>query len=155
MIAPVLPPANFAHVDDNLWRGARPTPAQAQYLLSAGVASVINLELFEEDKAAWGDSIIPYVHLADWEPLAMVPAWEDRHVRSVLAAIRDLPKPVFLHCRDGQNRTGIAVGAYRLVERGDPLDFVLAEMVKYRGLWSRADAAYLTSLAARAADFRA
>ncbi|HLX18483.1 MAG TPA: tyrosine-protein phosphatase [Bradyrhizobium sp.] len=150
-----ITPANFATVDAVLWRGARPDAAQAGWLFANGVRGVINLELFEEDRAAWDGLAVDYRHLPDWEPLALGPSGiEDRHIKAVLAAIREMPKPIYIHCRDGQNRTGIAVATYCLVEKGEPLDAVLADMKSYRGAWAAGDASYLRSLAGRVAEFR-
>lgn len=151
-------PENFARVDGALFRGGRPTPEQAQWLVSsAGVKSVINLELFEEDRAAFAPfPQLQYRHLPDWEPVAAFdPAREDRHLKAFLAAVSDMPKPVYVHCRDGQNRTGLAVAAYRLVVMREPLDAVLADLQSYKGLWEGADTAYLRSLATRVAELAA
>lgn len=150
------PPNNFAKVDDVLWRGARPTTEQAAWLVQAGVRSVIDLELFEEDRFSWATATfhVEYRHLPDWEPLATFdPAREDEHLKAFLATLRQLPKPCYTHCKNGQNRTGLAVAAYRLIEKRDPLDAVLSDMESYKGLWAVPDAAYVRSLASRVAEF--
>ena len=149
-------PDNFARVDADLWRGARPTPQQAQWLVEQGIKSVINLELGQEDKASFGMLLrqLEYRHLPDWEPIATFdPSREDQHIKDFLAAVKELPKPVYVHCRDGQNRTGLAVAAYRLVVKDELLASVLADMENYKGLWGVPDAAYVTSLSERIAEF--
>lgn len=150
------PPANFAVVDYSLWRGARPTPDQAQWLVSQGIKSVVNLELFEEDKEAFGPLLdqLQYRHLEDWEPLPLfVPEIEDAHIHAFLEALPLLPKPVYVHCRDGQNRTGVAVAAYCLV-KGDRLCDVIAVMRSFGGFWRGADTHYIMDLAPRIKDFK-
>jgi hypothetical protein len=150
----VSPIANFGKVDDTVWRGARPDAGGAAWLVDAGVRSVINLELSDEDRAAFAPSPgIVLCHLPDWEPLVLARVAEDRHIREVLAAIERLPKPVYVHCREGENRTGLAVAAYRLVVRGDPLEDVLSDLRSFHGLWEDPDEAYVRSIAARLEEF--
>jgi protein tyrosine/serine phosphatase len=46
-------------------------------------------------------------------------------------------RPVFVHCRQGQDRTGIVVAAYRMKTDGWPLDLAEAEMESFgfNGVW--------------------
>jgi protein tyrosine/serine phosphatase len=37
-------------------------------------------------------------------------------VSEVLRQIKSSPKPIFIHCQQGRDRTGLAVAAYRLAE---------------------------------------
>ena len=151
-------PENFAKIDDVLWRGARPRPEQALWLVAQGIKSVINLELGQEDIASFKPFLakLDYHHLPDWEPIvAFDPSREDQHLKDFLATLRALPHPTYVHCRDGQNRTGLASAAYELIDKGAPVDAVIAEMETYKGLWEAPDAAYLRSLAARIGEFRA
>lgn len=150
-------PRNFARVDKVLWRGAHPDAGAAAWLVAQGVKTVINLELLHDDAAAFA-GITPAPKLLrarDWEPLPLIaPSWEDAHVRTLLVELITLPWPIYVHCRDGQNRTGVAVAAYRLIVKDDPLDGVLAEIASYHGAWSDADLAYVHGLAVRRKDFR-
>jgi len=145
-------PANFAVVDPGvLWRGARPDVPGMAWLSAQGVKTIINLELLHGDAPPAG---VTYITLPDFEPVAAVdPALEDTHIRRVLAAIATTPKPAYIHCRDGQNRTGVAVAAYRIIDKNDPVDAVVADMLSYKGLWAEADERYIRGLAARRAEF--
>ena len=151
------PIENFARVDDALWRGARPDAAGAAWLVAQGVRTIINLELLHGDQDEFGPALasLTYLWLPDWEPFAAVmPKIEDRHIKLFLAAIRlGTPRPIYAHCRDGQNRTGLAVAAYRLIEKNDPLDAVLEDMMSYHGLWEAPDVDYIRSLDARRGEF--
>lgn len=148
--------ANFAKVDSRLWRGARPDAGDASWLQANGVITVINLELLHDDDACvkvFGPGCC--VHLPDWEALPqLAPKYEDKHIVAFLAAVRGAKGLTYVHCRDGQNRTGIAVAAYRLVELGEDLDLVLKDMAFFKGLWYGIDAAYITGLAAHLGDFK-
>ena len=141
--------ANFAKVDGRLLRGARPDAYQAKQLVEDGVRTVINLEWEQDDVGLFpprDPTGIPVqlVRIRDFEPLPwFAPSLADEHVIRALSAIRTGPPIAYVHCRSGQNRTGVVVAAYRLLERGDSLDVVLKDFASYRGLWAWGDARYI------------
>lgn len=137
-----------------LWRGARPGPEAAAALVELGVKTVVSLELLQDDRNAFETAVISsrdareiqYFQVRDWEPLVVVaPGKVDDHVAHFLAIARTQPKPIFIHCRSGQNRTGIMVAAYKVFDGADIEDTVL-EMEKYGGFWSKSDADYIRGL---------
>jgi len=150
------PIPNFCVVTPGvLWRGARPGTDGAAWLIKQGVRTVVNLELLLEDRAAFeaapvaseGHYEAGYFRLRDWEPLPLLaPAVVDDHVAHFLAIVSGQPKPVYVHCRSGQNRTGLMVAAYRVVMEGMPAEEAIAEMGRYKGLWFEADSAYIKTL---------
>ena len=101
----------------------------------------MNLELLHDDKAAFeqvrlgnnGKYEVGYFRVRDWEPLPVI-----------------APKPVYVHCRSGQNRTGVMVAAYRVIVEGEGDDNAIEKAVKemeaYQGHWFKADASYIRSL---------
>lgn len=140
--------------DQTLWRGARPGPEAAAALVELGVKTVVSLELLQDDREAFENAVIgsgdarevAYFQIRDWEPLVLVaPGKVDDHVAYFLAIARTQPKPIFVHCRSGQNRTGIMVAAYQIFGGAD-IEATIAEMEKYGGFWSKADADYLRTL---------
>ena len=55
-------------------------------------------------------------------------------VATVLAALQTLdaaPKPVFVHCMKGQDRTGVVIAAYRIRRQGWTFDQAYQEMLSY------------------------
>lgn len=46
----------------------------------------------------------------------------------IKAAMREAPKPLLVHCAAGTNRTGLAIGMYRLHEEGWTLEQVMREL---------------------------
>jgi hypothetical protein len=76
----------------------------------------------------------------------IAPALLDDHVAHFLAVVDDQPKPVYVHCRSGQNRTGVMVAAYRVIVEGTSADAAIEEMGRYQGIWFRADAGYIRGL---------
>lgn len=107
---------NFGLVSKDLWRGGQPTPDGMHWLATLGVKTVIDLR--EEGDEA---SIIPpgvrYVRV----PVSPFNA-DQVNVQEVLRQIETSPKPVFIHCHQGRDRTGLAVAAYRLAQGMRPAD---------------------------------
>lgn len=139
-----------------LWRGAKPDALGAAALIEAGVKTVVNLELLHDDRSAFEaarpasrkTTSIGYFRIRDWEPNVIVaPDLLDDHVAQFLAIARTQPQPVYVHCRSGQNRTGVMVAAYRMLVEGMPVEAALAEMQRYQGIWFKQDAQYLRGLA--------
>jgi len=105
---------NFGFISADLWRGARPTTQGVATLAAMGVRTIINLELLENPAAPMPPGMcIVRLPCSGWQC--------DRvDTAAVLAAIRDNPKPIFIHCREGRDRTGRAVAAYRLAHGMPP-----------------------------------
>jgi hypothetical protein len=140
--------------DGKLWRGAKPDRAAAAALVDLGVKTVVNLELLHSDIKAFSQARpvdparqdIRYFQVPDWEPLVVLDQrLVDDHIAHFLAITRTQPAPVYVHCRSGQNRTGIMVAAYRIFN-GEDMDATIRDMASYHGLWSAQDAAYLRTL---------
>ena len=151
---------NFCQVTSNvLWRGAKPDKDDAAWLVEQGVRTIVNLELLHDDKAAFeqahpsnnGRYELAYFRVRDWEPLPVIaPKLSDNHVAHFLAIMSEAPKPVYVHCRSGQNRTGVMVAAYRVIVEGEGDDNAIEKAVKemeaYQGHWFKVDARYIRSL---------
>jgi protein tyrosine phosphatase (PTP) superfamily phosphohydrolase (DUF442 family) len=112
--------ANFGVVSTDVWRGAKPTPEGMRALAEAGVKTVIDLQ--QGDESPDVPAGVRYVRLP-------VSGWHTDRVDldAVLHAIDENPKPVFIHCREGRDRTGLAVAAYR-VDQGMALGDAFAEL---------------------------
>ncbi len=138
----------------SLWRGAKPDAVAAAALVEKGVKTVVNLEWLHDDRQAFEDAKlsdasrheIQYFRVVDWEPLVVLdrPTVDD-HVAHFIAITRTQPTPIFVHCRSGQNRTGVMVAAYR-VFNGTSIEDANAEMQSYGGIWFASDADYIRSL---------
>lgn len=150
------PIRNFCVVTPReLWRGERPNVTDAAWLLQHHVGTVVNLEVFLNDHAAFQQAAVgsdftwsvEYFHLPDWEPVHMV-NWSllDEHVAQFLAIISDAPKPVYVHCLDGIDRTNTLTAAYRVLIEGVSREDAIAEMTRFRSPWLRFDAKYVRSL---------
>lgn len=127
------PPAgveNFGVVTEEVWRGAKPNAEGWHALAKLGVKTVIDLQ--EIDESGEIPAGIRYVSIR-------TSAWYADQVDTakVLAAIAECPKPVFIHCAQGRDRTGLAVAAYS-VSKGMKVDDVVAELSRFNvNFWWR------------------
>src|SRR5690349_19429111 len=77
-----------------LWQGERPTESDAAWLLAHHVGTVVNLEVFLDDRRAFervhapsGENVaVDYYHVPDFEPVHLL-TWSqlDNHVARFLA----------------------------------------------------------------------
>lgn len=157
------PVRNFCVVAPGIfWRGARPGRSDAQWLIDHHVGTMVSLELDVRPafESARPDPrltrSVTYFQVRAFSAVQVVThAHLDDHVALVLAIIKQAPKPVFVSCRAGVDRTAIMAAAYRvLIERVSP-EKAIAEMERFRTPWDVLNARYIRSLTgARAAAIR-
>jgi tyrosine-protein phosphatase SIW14 len=130
--SPIL---NFCEVTPGiLWRGSRPDKDGTAWLIQQGVRTIANLELLHDGQQTIeqvrldnkGKYQLGYYRIRDWESLpAIAQGLSDDYLAMFLAIVQAAPKPVYVHCRSGQNRTGLMVAAYRVIVEGEGKDNVL------------------------------
>jgi protein tyrosine phosphatase (PTP) superfamily phosphohydrolase (DUF442 family) len=124
---------NFGQVSADVWRGGKPTPEGMKWLADRGVKTIIDLQM--QDESADVPAGVRYVpiRVSKWQcDCVDVPA--------VLRAIEESPKPVFIHCRAGRDRTGLAVAAWQMHHQGATADEAIAAMEDFgiNPFWNRA-----------------
>jgi uncharacterized protein (TIGR01244 family) len=118
------PLPHFFKVDDHLYRGAQPSPDGFRELARMGVKTIVSLRAEhnwrdQEEQAALAESLgMRWVYLPMhfwWRP-------KSQQALNFLEIVRGQTEgPVFIHCRQGEDRTGTMVAIYRVVEQGwDP-----------------------------------
>lgn len=157
------PIANFCEVQPGvLWRGAKPDEAGAAWLIKNGVKTIINLELLFDDLDALQQAKLPsyvlyqldYYRVKTWEPLyAFAQSVADEDVIHFLAIAKQAKRPIYVHCRAGENRTGVMIAAYKIIldnqSSPEQIAAVLREMQSYKGFWSKDTTEYIKNLSLR------
>ena len=127
--APLIVPGidNFGMVTPTLWRGGMPDETGMCSLAAMHVGTIIDLQETDESKL-----VPPGVR---YVPLR-VSAWnvDAVNLAAVLQAIRSCPPPIFIHCHEGRDRTGLAIAAYRLSTGWSVAD-ACAELRQYHVHW--------------------
>ncbi|KXU35700.1 hypothetical protein AXE65_05850 [Ventosimonas gracilis] len=120
---------NLHQVDAKLYRSALPDTEAVDPLKALGIVSVVNF--YQESDARWiGNADLQEIHL----PLRT--RWfDDEDALDALRSLRGAQEkgPVLIHCKHGQNRTGLVVALYRMVYQGWSKAEALAEMRSFGG----------------------
>ncbi len=124
--------ANFHQVDQNFYRGAQPSDEGLKNLASLGVKTIIDLRHGEdhagtEQKAAERLGL-RYINV----PMEGLAAPTDRQISGLMAVLNAAERgPVFVHCREGKDRTGAVVACYRIAHDHWSNDQALDEAKSY------------------------
>jgi uncharacterized protein (TIGR01244 family) len=128
--APGVP--NFHKVNDGLYRGGQPSREGFNSLAKLGIRTVIDLRIpgsqsIHEQQVV--ESLgMRYVHIPLHGGDLPVPADIDRAFSILLDSAQG---PVFVHCREGKDRTGMIVACYRISHDGWTTARALAEAKSY------------------------
>jgi len=116
---------NVGRVAAGVLRGAQPEAEGYATLKKMGIRTVINLRTSMSERAEVEGAGMRSIEI----PIAMSSNGLKEKVDRVVALVADpANQPVFIHCRHGQDRTGIVVAAYRMKMDGWALAEAEAEM---------------------------
>lgn len=103
-------------VPGELYRSNQPTAAQiADYKRRYGIKTIINLRGSSEDAAWYRDEIAAAASLGVKHIDFRMSAQKQltlAETGELLAVMRDVPKPLLIHCKSGSDRTGLASVIY-------------------------------------------
>jgi protein tyrosine/serine phosphatase len=119
----------FAEVTPHLYRGGQPTAEGLVTLKKMGIAVVVDMRSGDRksEKAAVEKLGMQYYKIS-WH----CPFPSDEPFARLFKVIRENPdKKVFVHCRLGDDRTGMAVAAYRMSEQDWSADEAMDEMKEF------------------------
>lgn len=124
---------NAGEVTPSLFRGSVPTSNGLSALKQKGVAIIVDLRGTSQFERKQAEALgIEYVPLP-WH----CPFPRDATFARFLKLLRDnAGKKVFVHCRLGDDRVGMAIAAYRMAEQGWTADEAMKEMEAYGFTWS-------------------
>jgi protein tyrosine/serine phosphatase len=116
---------NFGVVTPRLYRGGVPSPAAIEELHKKGIEIVIDMRGHNQrEEAAVTKLGMKYFAIPSHCPFP-----RDKTYAKFLQVMEENPgKKVFVHCRLGDDRTGMAVAAYRMAEQGWTADEAMKEM---------------------------
>jgi tyrosine-protein phosphatase SIW14 len=144
---------NSGKINDHLYRGAQPRDPGLLELKKLGVTTIVDLRGEDPEKFGWeekrAESLgIRFVHIP-------VPGWSpptNEQVAQFLSIFRDNPQEkVFVHCRFGDDRTGVFVASYRMAFEKLPADQALKEMYHFgfNGAWHPSMSAFVRDFPSR------
>jgi protein-tyrosine phosphatase len=123
--------SKFEQVAPNIYRGPLPKDADFSSLQKLGITTIVDLCMgrcaHEEKLAKQYGMQWKHVPLGYRAPL-------DKSVKQVLAILSAAGKdgPVFIHCRQGADRTGMMIAIYRIRYQNWSFDEAYAEMRAHR-----------------------
>jgi len=116
---------NVGRVAPDIFRGSQPAKNGYDSLKKMGIRTVINLRTSMSEKKQVEAAGMRSIEI----PLSTFNNGDKEKVDRVVALLADQAnRPVFVHCRQGRDRTGIVVAAYRMKVQGWPLAAAEAEM---------------------------
>ena len=125
---------NFGEVTPNLFGEGSPELMGSKTLKEMGVSIVVDMRSGPErsrensGRRNWGCSTFRF-H-------GIVPFPTDEAFAQFLKVVEENPqKKIFVHCRLGDDRTGMAVAAYRMADEGWSAEEALDEMEKFGFDW--------------------
>lgn len=120
---------NFGEVTPNLFRGGQPGVDGLEALEKMGVSIVVDMRgsKSSHEEIAVSKLGMQYVAIPWHCPFPADPVFA-----RFLKLIQDNPgKRIFVHCRLGDDRTGMAIAAYRMALEGWSADEALEEMKRF------------------------
>lgn len=116
---------NFGQVTKDLYRGGLPSPSGLTELHKKGIAIVVDMRGRNRAEQRLATELgMDYVAIPSHCPFPT-----DHSYAEFLKVVEQNPgKKIFVHCRLGDDRTGMAVAAYRMAEEGWSADAAMKEM---------------------------
>ena len=134
---PGLP--NSGRINDHLYRGAQPRFEGWAELSKLGITTVVDLRgddpgTMDGERRRVESLSMRFVHIpiSGWSPPT------DEQVVQFLSLFRNDPKEkIFVHCRFGNDRTGVFIATYRMALEKWPAEQALKEMYffGFNGFW--------------------
>ncbi|MDM7924188.1 MAG: tyrosine-protein phosphatase [Pyrinomonadaceae bacterium] len=121
---------NFGKMDDRLYRGGQPQAGDYEALKKLGVTTVVDLrnDPTDYEKPAVEALGMKYVNI----PMSGWKSPKDADVEKFMSLMNDPSTGVvYVHCKAGKHRTGLAGAVYRFNRYGWNYDQAYKEMKKY------------------------
>lgn len=113
-----FPIKRFAWVDSTLARGARPGPAGIKALRERGFRTVVDFSGTDGEQALAEAEGLEYVSIPLTAHLWSSPPTDEQVRRFFEVVLDPARRPVFIHCKLGEDRTGTMAAIYRIETQG-------------------------------------
>ena len=118
---------NFGQVTPTLYRGGQPSVEGFEQLAHIGIDIVVDTGRSKRDEAQIKSLGMTYVSLPWYCPFP-----KDEVFARFIKITRDNPdKKIFVHCRLGDDRTGMMIAAYRMGQQGWTAKEAMQEMHEF------------------------
>lgn len=123
---------NFGQVTPTLYRGGQPSAEGFEKLAHMGIAIVVDTGRSKRDETLINNLGMAYVSLPWYCPFPKDEVFE----RFIKITLENPGKKIFVHCRLGDDRTGMMIAAYRMGQQGWTAKEAMQEMHEfgYRGV---------------------
>ncbi len=144
---------NAGKISEVLYRGAQPLDKGLPELKKLGITTIIDLRGEDREKIKWerkqAESLgIAFVHIS----VSGRSPPTDEQVAQFLSLFRNDPEQkIFVHCRFGNDRTGVFVAIYRMALEKWPADQAMKEMYffGFNGFWHPSMKTFIREFPAR------
>jgi len=119
---------HFFKVNDTLYRGGQPTEQGFRLLTKREIKTVVSFRRHDEGEP-WERAVVERLGMR-WVniPFHSATTPSDEQIQQFFDIVLDpANQPVFVHCYEGKNRTGMTVALYRMVHDGWPPEKALDE----------------------------
>ncbi len=144
---------NAGKISDVLYRGAQPKEVGLSELKILGITTIVDLRGEDREKIAWERNLaeslgMRFVHIpvSGWSPPT------DEQVVQFLSLFRsERGQKIFVHCRFGDDRTGVFVATYRMTFEKWSAQQAMKEMYffGFNGFWHPAMKSFIRDFPAR------
>jgi tyrosine-protein phosphatase SIW14 len=131
--------SNAGKITDVFYRGAQPTELGLSELKKLGITTIVDLRGEDRERVSWERKQAEFlgmrfvnIPISGWSPPT------DEQVLQFLSLLRDNPgQKIFLHCRFGDDRTGVFTAVYRMAIEKWPAEQAMKEMYffGFNGFW--------------------
>ena len=140
----------FGRINDSLYRGAQPYAEGLLQLKKLGITTIIDLRGEDAHKVDWerkqAEALgIRFIHL----PISGWSTPSNEQVAQFFSIFRgNANERVFVHCRFGEDRTGVFIASYRIAFDHWSSDQALNEMLAFgfNRMWHPSMTSYVRSL---------
>jgi tyrosine-protein phosphatase SIW14 len=137
---------NAGKINDSLFRGAQPRSEGIAQLKKLGITTIVDLRgegrsLIDKERQQAQSAGIRFVNIpvSGWSPPT------NDQVAQFLSLFKNHNEKIFVHCRFGDDRTGVFVATYRMAHDHWPPQQAIKEMYffGFNGFWHPAMKSYI------------